>query len=86
MTFDNWATTMYALQDTWSNEAFIWFLLFAFVTVFFILNLTLAVVEESFSDEKEKADDLARRKKERARRKKAKLRAQGLTSSQARVC
>lgn len=64
MTLDNWAGIMYSLMDTWSAEAWIWFLLFAFVTVFFILNLTLAVVEESFSDERERANDVERRRKE----------------------
>lgn len=48
MTFDDWPRTLYRMQDAWSNEAFIWFLLFCFITVFFILNLTLASVEESF--------------------------------------
>lgn len=85
MTFDNWSEVMYGLMDNWSREAWIWFLLFSFITVFFILNLTLAVVEEAFSDEKERAEDLSRRKREKARRKKARLRAKGATAAEARV-
>ena len=85
MTFDNWSEGMYGLMDNWSMEAWIWFLLFSFITVFFILNLTLAVVEEAFSDEKERAEDISRRKREKARRKKARLRAQGATAAEARV-
>lgn len=47
---------MYTMQTVWSNEAWIWFLLFAFVTTYFSLNLTLAVIEESFSNEKQKLE------------------------------
>lgn len=56
MTWDTWSTYMYTMQTVWSNEAWIWFLLFAFVTTYFSLNLTLAVIEESFSNEKQKLE------------------------------
>jgi hypothetical protein len=44
------------MQTVWSDEAWIFFGLFAFVTTYFTLNLTLAVIEESYSNEKQKLD------------------------------
>ena len=84
MTFDDWPRTMYRLQDAWSNEAFVWFLLFCFVTVFFILNLTLASVEESFSEERDLRVEEEREKK-RKEELKRQFRAQGMSKQQAAV-
>ncbi|KAJ9460078.1 Sodium channel protein 60E [Diplonema papillatum] len=49
LTLDDWITHMYQVQDGWSPFAAIYFVLLTLVSAFFILNLVLAVVTDSFT-------------------------------------
>lgn len=64
MTLEGWTNTMYATQHTWGTKwvvALYWVVLIAFGT-FFLLQLSLAVIWESYqssqAEEEDKADEL----------------------------
>eukprot|EP01060_Flectonema_neradi_P021252 TRINITY_DN2879_c0_g1_i1.p1 TRINITY_DN2879_c0_g1~~TRINITY_DN2879_c0_g1_i1.p1 ORF type:complete len:2846 (+),score=449.60 TRINITY_DN2879_c0_g1_i1:87-8624(+) len=49
LTLDDWVTHMYNVQDGWSPFAALYFVLLTLLGAYFILNLVLAVVTDSFT-------------------------------------
>ena len=49
MTLEGWTDTMYMLQDAWHPAVFLYFVLLVSVGSFYLINLFLAVIFESFS-------------------------------------
>ena len=48
VTFDDWATSMFALEDAYSPYVIIYYLLIVIIGGFFVINLFLAVIFEEF--------------------------------------
>ena len=47
---EGWTQIMFAVFDTFSIFACLYFILIVFIGSFFLLNLTLAVIKAKFSD------------------------------------
>jgi hypothetical protein len=48
VTFDDWATSMFALEDAYSPYVIIYYILIVIIGGFFVINLFLAVIFEEF--------------------------------------
>ena len=62
ITFDDWATPMYALMGSFSPYAWVYFLLVLAVGGFFVVNLFLAVIFMEYGHTREHADGLTTRR------------------------
>ena len=50
MTLEGWSDMMVLYQRVWSYYAFLFFVPLVFIGAFFLLNLTLAVINTSFNE------------------------------------
>ena len=57
VTFDDWATSMYALMDAFSELVWVYFILIIMVAGFFVVNLFLAVIFMEYGEAQEALKD-----------------------------
>lgn len=49
VTLEGWTSLMFAIDESFTNLAFIFFIPLVFIGAFFLMNLTLAVIKSKFT-------------------------------------
>lgn len=53
VTLEGWTSTMHAIDKSFTNISFIFFIPLVFIGAFFLMNLTLAVIKSKFTTQHE---------------------------------